>query len=187
MSAEARNLHRFSEGMLPGNSGFLVSTSAQAQCICAATRRAARAVNEFYDLVLAPTRIKSTQYILLRSIEEAGVITQSQLGERLGVAIETLSRRLASLRTVGWVELRPSRNRRERLYGITPTGKAQLEKALPYWIRAENRLRDSLTDKEWSTALRSLKLLAQAAKNAESARISNTLPMRQRRNGFPKP
>lgn len=178
-SAQASNLNRLSEGMLPGDSGLQCSASAQAQCLCAATRQAARAVSELYDVVLAPARIKSSQYILLRSIDRAGESIQWQLAEQLGVATETLSRRLALLKAAGWVELRPSRNRRERRYGITPSGKAQLEIALPYWIRAENRLRDSLASEEWSALFRSLVILALAAKKAESARASNALTVHQ--------
>ena len=186
MSEQVRNLYQFSEGRLPADSGFLFS-AAQAQCLCTATRSAARAVSELYDLVLAPAGIKSPQYILLRSIESVGKVTQWQLGEQLGVAPGTLSRRLASLRAAGWVAPQPSRNRRERLYGITPAGKSQLEKALPYWIRAENRLRDSLAQEEWITIFWYLRILAQAAKKAESARISNALPMQQRHSAAAAP
>lgn len=83
MSAEAKNLHRFSENTLPENSGFLFSDSAQAQCLCTATRKAARVVTELYDLVLAPTGInqRNTSYCAA----QAGEITQSHLGKQLGV------------------------------------------------------------------------------------------------------
>ena len=182
MSAQLPNLCPLSEDTLPGRSGFSFSTTAQAKCLCAEARRAARAVSELYDLVLAPTQIKATQYILLRAIGNAGELTQSQMARQLGVSTESLSRRLASLRAAGWVALRPTSNRRERRYEITPAGKAQLETALPYWIRAENRLRDSLTSEQWSVVFRSLGMLARAAKEAESARLSNALPMQQRTN-----
>lgn len=178
-SAQSSHLNSFSDS-IPVHSDVQFSAAAQAQCLCAATRQASRAVSELYDLVLAPLGIKASQYILLRSIDRAGESTQWQLAEQLGVATETLSRRLAAIKVAGWVERRPCRNRRERRYGITPAGKAQIEAALPYWIRAENRLRDSLATQEWNTLVRSMGILAQAAKKAQSARLSNRLPVPQR-------
>ena len=70
---------------------------------CAALRRASRAVTHLYDLVLSPTGLKVTQFIVLRAIAEKGEIAQWRLAEEHGIADETLSRRLATLRKSGLV------------------------------------------------------------------------------------
>lgn len=41
---------------------------------CILVRRASRAVTHLYDLVLAPTGLKATQFVLLRAIEQHGEI-----------------------------------------------------------------------------------------------------------------
>ena len=142
-------------------------------CACSMTRRAARSVTQLYDLVLAPTRIKATQFVLLRAIADAGQIAQWQLGKQLSIAVETLTRRLATMRRLGWVELRAGSDKREHLYSVTPLGQQQLERAMPYWRRAQDRLRDQLGEEAWKETHASLDRLALAAERSLSARMKN--------------
>ena len=89
-------------------------------CACSLTRRAARSVTQLYDVVLAPTGVKATQFVLLRAIADTRQIAQWQLGKNLSIAVETLTRRLATMRRLGWVELRSGSDKREHLYSVTP-------------------------------------------------------------------
>lgn len=145
----------------------------QMDCACSLTRRAARSVTQLYDLVLTPAKMKATQFVLLRAISDAGQIAQWQLGRDLSIAVETLTRRLATMKRAGWVELRSSSDRRERLYCITETGQAQLEKALPYFVRAQRRLQDQLGTEGWKQMQQCLDRLAHAAERSISARSKN--------------
>lgn len=145
-------------------------------CLCELARKASRSASQLYDLVLAPVGLKSSQFILLRAIAEAKEIAQWRLSRELGVAVETLTRRLATLRRSKWVELRMGTDRREHLYTITDLGESQLERARPYWNRAEQRLHDQLGDSGSREIRRSLDRLAQAALLSLSARRKNTIP-----------
>jgi DNA-binding MarR family transcriptional regulator len=147
-------------------------------CACLLARRAARSVTQLYDVVLAPTRIKATQFVLLRAIAAAGQIAQWQLGKQLSIAVETLTRRLGTMRRMGWVELRSGSDKREHLYNVTELGQQQLERAMPYWRRAEDRLREQLGEQVWKKTQDFLDRLAVAAELSLSARMKN-LPVEE--------
>lgn len=148
----------------------------EADCACLLARRAARAVTQLYDVVLAPTGMKATQFVLLRAISEAGQIAQWQLSKDLSIAVETLTRRLATMRRAGWIQLHSGVDRREHLYRATDLGREQLERALPYWHRAEERLREQLGEEGWKETQACLDRLAIAAEKSLTARVKNVPP-----------
>ena len=144
---------------------------------CAALRRASRAVTHLYDLVLSPTGLKVTQFIVLRAIAEKGEIAQWRLAEEHGIADETLSRRLATLRKSGLVTHRIGVTRPgERLYKPTALGLQKLDEALPYFTRAQERLAMSLGEENWTAALKLAEQISIAARSAESAKLANRAP-----------
>src|SRR5579885_1798914 len=57
-----------------------------------AVRTASRAVTQFYDLVLAPTGLKATQFVILQAIRSAGEIAQCDFAREFGIEVPTLSR-----------------------------------------------------------------------------------------------
>ena len=148
---------------------------------CAALRSASRSVTRLYDLVLAPTGLKATQFIMLRAIHDAGEIAQRDLARQNAVAVETLSRRFAGLRRKGWIELRIGKNHAERLYVLTDRGRKVLRSALPSWDLAQRRLRFSLGEDDWMTLFGISRRICLAARTAEQLRINNysdaTLPI----------
>ena len=84
-------------------------------CACANLRRASRAICHLYDLVLAPKRLKSSQFTMLQAIGESGEIAHCELASEFAASIETLSRRLAGARKAGLVQAHLDRRRR-RVY-----------------------------------------------------------------------
>jgi DNA-binding MarR family transcriptional regulator len=144
-------------------------------CACATLRRANRAVTQLYDLVLAPVGIKATQFMALKSIFEAGEIAQCVYAREYGIAIETLSRRLGSLRRKGLVKMRRGDHHGERLYRITESGLELLFQAMPYWERAQYRLRTRLGEDGWHALLQMCECVSRAAKEAEQFRVRNDL------------
>jgi DNA-binding MarR family transcriptional regulator len=148
----------------------------QPDCACSLTRRAARSVTQLYDVVLAPVGVKATQFVLLRAISNSGQVAQWQLARDLSIAVETLTRRLATMRRLGWVELQSGSDRREHLYRATTLGQQQLERAVPYWERAQERLREQLGEQGWKETQACLDRLAGAAERSVSARMKNVAP-----------
>jgi DNA-binding MarR family transcriptional regulator len=150
-------------------------TSTVNQSPCAALRAASRAVSQLYDLVLAPTDLKSTQFIALQAIGESGEIAQWQFARDRAVAVETLSRRFSGLRQKGYIQVRTGQRHGERIYSLTDKGRQALNDATPFWERAQERLRKVLGDKDWQATLETLHRIRAAALQAEELRIDNQL------------
>ncbi|MGC2618322.1 MAG: hypothetical protein WA414_04720 [Acidobacteriaceae bacterium] len=144
-------------------------------CACASLRRSSRAVCHLYDLVLAPTGLKLTQFIMLHVIGEAGEIAHCELARHFVASEETFSRRLASARRAGWVEMKLG-ERNRRVYCLTDRGRALLQAATPYWQRAQARMRRELGELDWETLGAFADRVTQAALRAEQARSTNGHP-----------
>jgi DNA-binding MarR family transcriptional regulator len=142
-------------------------------CACAVVREAARAVTQFYDLVLEPCGLKSTQFIALKTISEAGELPQWRFARDHALAVETLSRRLASLRKKGLIMVRTGKNHGERIYALTDQGRETFDKAIPYWERAQQRFKHSLGEVDWLRMLEVSRRAVLAARKAEHLRAQN--------------
>ena len=59
---------------------------------------------------------------------------------------------------------------------MTDLGREQLERGLPYWQRAQDRLREQLGEQGWNETQICLDRLAVAAELSLSARMKNTVP-----------
>jgi DNA-binding MarR family transcriptional regulator len=144
-------------------------------CACASLRRSSRAVCHLYDLVLAPAGLKQTQFIILHAIGVAGEIAHCELAHHFVASEETFSRRLASARRSGWVRMKVG-DRNRRVYCLTDEGRALLEIAMPYWERAQQRIRRELGETDWKTLSSFAERITQAALRAENARSQNETP-----------
>jgi DNA-binding MarR family transcriptional regulator len=142
---------------------------------CAALRAANRAVSQFYDLVLAPTGLKATQFVALQAIYEKGEIAQCEFARDHSVAVETLSRRFGGLRTKGYIQARTGVRHGERIYSLTEKGREALTLATPYWERAQERLRKVLGESDWHSVPQVLERVRAAALRAEQLRTENLL------------
>ncbi len=143
-------------------------------CACVNVRRASRAICHLYDLVLGPTQLKVTQLIILQTIEESGEIAHCELARDIAASVETLSRRLGNARKAGLVRMQIGGHGR-RLYSLTPKGKHVLEEVIPYWERAQLRLRRTLGEQDWQLLASFTERLTMAAIQAESIPCSNGL------------
>lgn len=125
-------------------------TLAVLPCACANLRRAARAVTRLYNRELRGTGLELTQLTLLMALSLTGETTQGRLGSLLALDTTTLTRMLVLLKKRGWIAAQPGDDRRQRLLRLTPSGRQKLQKALPYWERAQQRLRRGLGEPAWS-------------------------------------
>lgn len=150
--------------------------------VCAALRRASRAVTRLYDVVLLPTGLRATQVVILLAIQQHSELAQWRLADQLGVSDEALSRRLATLRKAGLVTQRIGIERSgERLYQLTPDGVRKCEEVTPYWKRAQARLCTTIGMEEWQELLRITRDIAEKAHCAEHLRCANSEDMSQRK------
>lgn len=119
-------------------------------CACANLRRAARSVTRLYERELRKVGLEPTQYSLLMALQIKGETTQGELGTLLSLDSTTLTRVLGLLIKHGWIATRQGDDRRQRLLRLTNSGQRKLDKAQPYWERAQKQLKFRLGEPAWS-------------------------------------
>ena len=129
-------------------------SAVQLPCACANLRRAARVVTQLYDSMLRPSRLRVTQFTLLQALTYAPGIAQKQLAELLAIDSTTLTRTLAWLRRKGWLRSQTGTDRRELRLFLTPAGRREYRRALPFWHSAQKRLRQDLGETHWNQILK---------------------------------
>jgi DNA-binding MarR family transcriptional regulator len=132
-------------------------------CACQNLRRVTRAVTRIYDQELKKADVEITQFGVLTALATAGEINQKRLSAGFAMDSTTLTRTLAVMRKQGWIEVKSATDRRERLFGLTPSGRQKLAKAQPYWERAESRLRKEVGDTVWKRLKETVSLVTEAA------------------------
>lgn len=107
-------------------------------CLCLASRKAARKITAAYDRRLRRHGLKATQFTLLSTLLLKGESAVGELARFLGMERTTLTRNVALLEAKGWVQGRGhSEDARSRQLSITPAGRALVRAALPDWRKAQ--------------------------------------------------
>jgi DNA-binding MarR family transcriptional regulator len=112
------------------------------RCNCAALRKASRRMSQFYDSVLAPCGLKSTQFAMLTEIERGAEAppTIRELAEALVMDQSTIGQNLRPLEREGLIALvQDESDRRSRRIKLTRTGRARVNAAAPLWSVAQER------------------------------------------------
>jgi DNA-binding MarR family transcriptional regulator len=107
-------------------------------CLCQASRSAARGVTAVFDRHLRPHGLRVTQFTILANLILRGATPMTALAEALGADRTTLTRNLALLERNGWVETRTEESdARTHLVSATEKGRALANDALPDWRKAQ--------------------------------------------------
>lgn len=122
-------------------------------CACGNLRRLTRLATRIYDAELSAAGLEVNQYGLLSALEEGGEIGHQRLSTGFAMDSTTLTRTLGVLRRRGLIDVRPGRDRRERLYSLTDAGRERLREARPGWLRAQKALRRQLGDAVWQALM----------------------------------
>ena len=139
-------------------------------CACANIRRAARAVTRLYDQELFGAGLEATQFTIIMALSRTGEVSQGILGDFLGLDSTTLSRSLRPLLREGWIRSKPGDDRREKRLDLTPEGRLKYKELLPKWERAQERLKQTMTDESWDQMQRTLADVSKAAIRAQRSR-----------------
>jgi DNA-binding MarR family transcriptional regulator len=129
--------------------------TAPTPCLCAALRRATRAVTRVYDDALRPLDLRITQFSLLRQLVRHGERTMRELAAIVVVEETALNRAVRGLESRGWVAIRTGADRRERVLAITASGRALLAEATPLWEAVQARMSAELGG-DWQVLMASL-------------------------------
>jgi DNA-binding MarR family transcriptional regulator len=124
-------------------------------CVCLAVRTAARRITQGYDVALAGTGLRVTQFSLLVMAHHLGAPSMKRLAQMLNSDPTTITRNVQSLTKRRLLTLFPGRDLRERKVTLTEKGEAILVRALPSWRAAQSDVVASLSRAEL-TSLRAL-------------------------------
>lgn len=109
-----------------------------ADCLCLASRRAARRITRTFDRELRRHGLRATQFSLLVTLSLRGPLTIGELAEALGTERTTLTRNLALIEDASWVKIRAGdEDARSRIVAVTAKGRALLAKSFGAWRRAQ--------------------------------------------------
>jgi DNA-binding MarR family transcriptional regulator len=126
------------------------------QCNCLAIRQAARHLTQFYDQLLAPSGLRSTQFSILAKLHGYGPLPINALAKELVMDRTTLARNMLPLEREGLIEIVPSAaDRRSKELRLTKSGAERLRAAAPGWDEAQSRFEQALGTKQ-SSQLRTL-------------------------------
>jgi DNA-binding MarR family transcriptional regulator len=119
--------------------------SACANCLCLASRQAARAITSAYDRRLRPHGIRITQFTILAMLMLRGRTALGELAKGLGLERTTLTRNLSLLDAKGWVAIRlGDTDSRARIITVTETGRSLVHKAYPDWRKVQEQVSGAL-------------------------------------------
>ena len=126
-------------------------------CACFNFRRTSRAVTQFYDEILQPCGLRSTQLVILLAAAAVETASLARLARELVLDRSTLTRNLKPLEKQGLIEIAPGRDKRTRLVVVTAVGHRAIMGAVPYWQEAQDRFVSQLGAGRWQKMLEDLK------------------------------
>jgi DNA-binding MarR family transcriptional regulator len=143
------------------SNGFVVPP----QSLCHATnlRKATRRISQLYDVVLAPTGLRSTQRSILMQIARSQTPTMSELAAAMVLDRSALAHNLKPLERDGLVSVEIDPNdKRSRLITLSKEGEEKLLESHALWEQAQ-RCFESVLGVEQAEELRAaLRLIATA-------------------------
>ena len=125
-------------------------------CVCFITRKAARCITQFYDEMLRPVGLRSTQLILLNSIRILGPVSIKRLAKAVVMDRSALARNLKPLDKQGLVRIEHGEDLRERVVTLTELGLEKATEAFPLWERAQVEIQKKLGREGMDTLFASL-------------------------------
>jgi DNA-binding MarR family transcriptional regulator len=108
----------------------------QTRCNCLALRQATRRVTQYYDQMLAPTGLRTTQYSILMHLLDQPLAMKT-LAQAMVMDRATLGHNLRPIEAQGLVKLTVGSDRRSRLVSLTPAGRKRLAEATIFWRKAQ--------------------------------------------------
>jgi DNA-binding MarR family transcriptional regulator len=135
-------------------------------CVGFNIRRATRLVTQFYDKMLAPSGLRSTQYSLLNVLSLMDAPCMNDLALILAMDRTTLTRNLHPLLEQGLVKIAAGSDRRARLIQLTSKGRNVLSNATPYWEQAQVHITEQLGASNWDKIMGELHMISMIAEDA---------------------
>jgi DNA-binding MarR family transcriptional regulator len=116
------------------------------ECVAVRLRMLNRVVTNIYDDAFRPLDLKVSQMNILVAAAKLGTARPSDVCEHLHLDVSTLSRNVERMKARGWLEVVPAEDGRSQPFRLTPQGRRVLEKAMPAWSEAQERVKKVLGD-----------------------------------------
>jgi DNA-binding MarR family transcriptional regulator len=109
-------------------------------CNCFAVRSAARHVSQFYDQLLMPVGLRTTQFSILAKLNRHGPLIINALAEQMVMDRTTLGRNILPLERDGLIQIRPvPADRRAKELHLTNAGDKRLQAGVKAWAHAQSQ------------------------------------------------
>jgi DNA-binding MarR family transcriptional regulator len=135
------------------------------ECVAVRLRMLNRVITNIYDDALRPLDLKVSQMNILVAAAKMGTARPIEVCEYLHLDVSTLSRNVERMKVRGWLEVVPDEDGRSQPFRLTPQGRKLLEKAVPAWSEAQQRVTNVLGE-------RFVKQLNNTAKRVSNAAAS---------------
>lgn len=116
------------------------------ECVAVRLRMLNRVVTKIYDDALRSLELKVSQMNILVAAAKMGTARPVEVCEHLLLDVSTLSRNVERMRARGWLEVVPDEDGRSQPFRLTPKGRKLLEKAIPAWSKAQQKVKKVLGD-----------------------------------------
>ena len=130
--------------------------SGPGDCNCLAVRQAARHITQFYDQLLAPSGMRTTQFSILAKLRQLGPMPINALAQQMVMDRTTLGRNILPLERDGLIAVEPGkRGKRSKTLRLTETGAARFRAATKAWVQAQRQF-ETAFGAERTAAMRTL-------------------------------
>lgn len=127
-------------------------------CACGNLRKTTRTITQFYDKILQPTGLRSTQCLLLIEVFFYEDISVSDLGNILLMDQSTVTRNIELLRKSGYINIKKEeQDSRRKSISITDDGLKKLEEAAPILKEVQIKIENGIGKERFQELLRTLK------------------------------
>jgi DNA-binding MarR family transcriptional regulator len=127
-------------------------------CACGNLRKTTRTITQFYDKVLLPTGLRSTQCLLLLDISLNENTSVTNLANILLMDQSTVTRNVELLRKSGYIDIKKEdRDSRKKCITITDKGLKTLEVAMPLLNQAQSKIEEGIGKERIKELLKTLK------------------------------
>src|SRR5437773_11308572 len=116
------------------------------ECIAVRMRMLNRVITNIYDDALRPLDLKVSQMNVLVAAAKMGTARPAAVCEHLHLDVSTLSRNVERMKGRGWLEVVPDEDGRSQPFRLTPQGRKLLEKAIPAWSEAQQKVKKVFGD-----------------------------------------
>src|SRR6201982_934261 len=132
------------------------ASSGPEDCNCLAVRQAARHITQFYDQLLAPSGLRTTQFSILAKLRRLGPMTINALAAELVMDRTTLGRNILPLERDGLIAVeQSSSDRRSKELRVTEAGEARFRAGVKGWVQAQRQFEKAFGAKR-TTDMRAL-------------------------------